>query len=387
MASSDRSDNGSGKKRRVIAKNIAKNADLLDRVVLRSFRHRGRPSFCSAREVARDLGLHVPAVIALRDEAFERGLFTPLVYLPQERVDVIRLEAAVRARYGLRKVLLVPGPPEVLEDLDEKARRAVHLGVIRAMHQRLGEHLDAVLAEVAIAQETEAKAGRDVRPYCLGVAWGRNMHLFARHLLSTPRAARPRALYVLPIVGITCTFKADPVEANAVALDVAQAYRGLAGQLACPAFVRAEEVDVVRQFPPVKRMLDLLETCDAVITSMGPIPEDGAAIDITVSNDPAMNDKLSRHARAAGAVGEICYWLFDRDGREVRTTHKGIGLGFDGLRRTAREREVILVCGGDRWRFEPLRAALRAGLASVLVSDTRTARALMDELKTALPAA
>ena len=37
--------------------------------------------------------------------------------------------------------------------------------------------------------------------------------------------------------------------------------------------------------------------------------------------------------------------------------------------------------GGDRWRFEPLKVALRAGLASVLVSDTVTARYLVDELQ------
>ena len=68
--------------------------------------------------------------------------------------------------------------------------------------------------------------------------------------------------------------------------------------------------------------------------------------------------------------------------KEVKTTHKGIGLGFEGLRAIAQdpEGEVVLICGGDRLRFEPLRVALEAKLASVLVSDTVTARYLVGEL-------
>lgn len=77
----------------------------------------------------------------------------------------------------------------------------------------------------------------------------------------------------------------------------------------------------------------------------------------------------------------MCYWLFDRHGRKVETRYKSIGLGFDGLKQIAADpkREVILICGGDKRRLEPLRVALRAGLASVLVSDTVTARFLLGE--------
>lgn len=58
-----------------------------------------------------------------------------------------------------------------------------------------------------------------------------------------------------------------------------------------------------------------------------------------------------------------------------------IGLGFAGLPTIAADpkRKVILVAGGDGRRFVPLRAALRARLASMLVSDTVTARFLVEE--------
>jgi len=39
-----------------------------------------------------------------------------------------------------------------------------------------------------------------------------------------------------------------------------------------------------------------------------------------------------------------------------------------------------LATGGDVKRFRPLKVALEAGLASVLVTDTVTARFLVDEI-------
>lgn len=68
-------------------------------------------------------------------------------------------------------------------------------------------------------------------------------------------------------------------------------------------------------------------------------------------------------------------------GEEVHTSHRAIGLGFDGLKQGAadRERDVILVCGGDPFRIKPLQVALRAGLANVRVGCTATAAVLVGE--------
>jgi DNA-binding transcriptional regulator LsrR (DeoR family) len=114
---------------------------------------------------------------------------------------------------------------------------------------------------------------------------------------------------------------------------------------------------------------------------MGPIVDDPDAGDIRLCNESAMNERLYAAARAAGAVGEICYWCFDAEGKPVKTPYRSVGLGFEGMQDIARDgnRQVILICGGDKRRFAPLRAALKARLASVLVSDIWTARYLLDE--------
>jgi DNA-binding transcriptional regulator LsrR (DeoR family) len=260
----------------------------------------------------------------------------------------------------------------MLRDLDVKQRRSVQTHVLRAMARRVAKHLDTLLSAAARERET----------FTLGVAWGRSMRTIAEHLQNRQQRIHFRGLEVVPIVGITCESTREPIEANVIAMRFAVPYGGKSSQLACPAFVPGMDAWTVRRPKQVRRMLDKLSSCDAVITSMGPIPDDeNGADEISLSADRALNNELFKVARTWNAVGEICGWLFDENGQEMKTSVTAIGLGFEGLQTIAADpqRQVILFAGGDRRRFKPLRAALRGGLASVLVSDTITARSLVGE--------
>lgn len=372
---------GNGRPRggRRVRRDISKDEALMERVVVASYStEAGEPAWESARKVGRQLGLTVPAVIALLARAFERSMFSIDLHLPHERIEVARLEQAVKKRYGLKDVRLVPGIPQTADELDQARRRALHTRVTRQMARRVGERLDE-LVEVAAP---------DV-PFIVGVAWGRTMRLVADRIASSRRPRLP-SMRVYPIVGVTFADQAEPVEGHSIAETIAEAYGGCHGQLPCAAFVpAAEETLRTRQDHAVRSILARLRKANVVITGMGPIPHNVSAAEITLTNDPVLNEQLLQMARNAGARAEICYWLMNAHGQEVRTDYKGVGLGLDGLREIARDRsrEVILVVGGDRWRFEPLRIALNAGLASVLVSCTVTARYLMGELSAHAPAA
>lgn len=337
--------------------------------VLETFLHGGQPSFRSLRAVGKTLGLTVPAMTSLLQKAWEQKLFRVHVDLPHEVKEIAGLETSVRERFGLQKVLLVSGRPEILDRLDEPRRRALHTSVIQEMAVKVVAYLD----------ERLGAAGANGTAVQLGVAWGRSMSLIVRELQNTPRRVRCPSLTVLPLVGPTATLNREPVEANVIAMAIAQAYGGVSEQLPAPAFVPRLEYSVITRQDPIRAMLTRLRECRIVLTSMGPIPDDGS--EITLSKDPQLNAELLRSARRDGAIGEICYALLGRDGAEVQSDYRSIGLGYDGLKRIAadRQRQVILVTGGDRRRFECLRAALRARLASVLVSDTVTARYLLGE--------
>jgi DNA-binding transcriptional regulator LsrR (DeoR family) len=356
--------------RRRVNRNLADDERLMQRAVLETFLRAGQPSFSSMRDVARETGASVPGLSHLLLQAWKRGLFHVHVDLPQEVKDISRLEAAVQARYGLQKVLLITGRPEILGKIDEPQRRALHTGVIREMAVRVVPYLDELLGA--------ATNGTTLQ---LGVAWGRSMSLIVRQLQTTPRTVRCPSLNVLPLVGPTATLNREPVEANVIAMAIAQCYGGVSEQLPAPAFVPRLDYSLITQRDPIKAMLRRLRDCRIVLTSMGPIPDDGS--EITLSKDPALNAALLRSARRDGAIGEICYTLLGRDGEPVESEYRSIGLGYDDLKRIAadKDRTVILVTGGDRRRFECLRAALLARLASVLVSDTVTARYLIDEVQ------
>jgi len=362
----------------VSRRGLTKDLELLEKVVIATFRHEGQPSFRSATEVGKELGLSTQAVVSLLRRAFELGIVAPLLALPGETVEIDRLERALKERFGLREVLLVPGLPQIQNPRDKSQRRALHTEIVRAMARRVVKYLDSIIDAAAVRQEETRRDGRKPDPFRLGVAWGRTMHLVAECLGQTAREARWADLHVLPIIGITSTLNTLPVEANVVAMDIARAYGGLSAQLPMPAFTE-ESCSIFLQHHQVREMVRTIGTCDAVITGMGPILDD--VRDMTVSNDPILNERIRESAHRSGSIGEICGWLFDRKGQKVSTTYEAVGLGLDGLREIARDpdRRVILVCGGDRLRFEPLKVALRAGFASVLLSDTVTARYLVAE--------
>lgn len=79
--------------------------------------------------------------------------------------------------------------------------------------------------------------------------------------------------------------------------------------------------------------------------------------------------------QAAGAVGEICSWVFDSQGRYLDTAHnQRVG----GLRAGGQEGgQVIALAAGDA-KVQPIHAALKGKLINGLVTCEETARAVLD---------
>ena len=76
----------------------------------------------------------------------------------------------------------------------------------------------------------------------------------------------------------------------------------------------------------------------------------------------------------AGAVGEISYRFYDRDGKPVETplNDRVIGLSLEELRKTAR---VMALAGGES-KTQAIAGALKLGVIDVLVTDKFTAARL-----------
>jgi DNA-binding transcriptional regulator LsrR (DeoR family) len=339
----------------------------------------GLPAFRPFADVAKEMRLTVPAVVALWRKAYERKLWFPYFQRPAESTAIARLEHAVRTRYRLRKCRLVPGFSEILRgDLDAGARRAIRASVLRALAPLVVEHVVKLVERTAARGETAGTPRLRI-----GVAWGHTMSVIAQQL--PPRWAAPQlpGLEVVPIIAPTSTWQATPVEANVIAMQFAQVFGGRSAQLPCPAFIRLEDADLVMRIPDVREVQEKIVATDVVITSLGPVLDDGTDADMTFSGNPERSAEIFAWVKHSGAAGEICSWFFDRTGKQIPPkVYRSIGLGFEGLQATAADpaRQVVLAAGGDRRRFEAVRAALRGRLASVLFTDTVTARFLVGEL-------
>ncbi len=356
-------------------RDVTKDIAFVEQVALATYFHDDRVSHRSPRAVAKELNTSVPAVSAALERAYELGIVFPQLSIPKERAQVLRLERKVKQRYPkLREVLLVPGFPSMLDKPTREHRQTVHMQVVRAMARRVADYLD----------EFVAKYVGNANGVLIGCAWGRTVHAVAEFLNMTPRAVQLPLLRAMPIVGVTLATHEHPVEANVVASHIATAFGGSSGQLPSPAILDAMSADFVLKSPEIRRILRDIEACELVLTGMGPILHDpDGDSEIRLVNDPETNQKLIEAARARGAIGEMCSWFFNEAGEPVETRYTTVGLGYAGLKRIAADpkRRVVLVTGGDVKRFRPLKVALKAGLASTLVTDTVTARYLVDELR------
>ena len=89
-----------------------------------------------------------------------------------------------------------------------------------------------------------------------------------------------------------------------------------------------------------------------------------------------VSDELAERLGALGAVGDVCSRFFDADGRALAAGIDGrvAGITEEQLRRVPRR---VAAAGGAR-KLPAIRGALRGGWVTTLITDTATARALLD---------
>lgn len=78
----------------------------------------------------------------------------------------------------------------------------------------------------------------------------------------------------------------------------------------------------------------------------------------------------------AGAVGEISFRFYDRDGKPVLTplNDRVLGITLEDLRKANR----VMALAGGQAKTEAIRGALKLGIIDVMVTDRFTAARLTD---------
>jgi DNA-binding transcriptional regulator LsrR (DeoR family) len=298
----------------------------------------------------------------------EQGLRQPEIadrlHISQSRVSRFLKEAV---SIGIVRTVVVP-PPGVFSELEEAVREKYGLSDVVVAGPSADDD-SSVLAAIG-------GAGAAYLETTLIGAERVGISSWSASLLAVVEAMSPRATRSAEVVVQVLGGVGDPrvqVQATRLTDRLSQVTGGTGLYFPAPGVVSSSTVrDALLADPYISDVAAAWSSLSVVLVGIGSVQPSP----LLVSSGNALPTADLDVLRAAGAVGDVCLRFFDADGALVETDlHERIlGISADALRAIPRK---IGVAGGPR-KFEAIRAAARGGWIDVLITDSFTARRLVD---------
>lgn len=286
-------------------------------------------------EVAKRLG--VPSVKAHRLIARAVADGVVKVTIDGDIVECVELETKLAARFGLQYC-------EVAPDLGEEGFEFRALGQAGASFLR-----------------REIESGNNT---VIGLGHGRTLSSAVHHL---SRVNAKGLRFVSLLGGLTRNYAANPYD---VMHRIAEKTGMQAHVMPVPFFANTrEDRDVLLAQRGVKEVFDLANGAELKLVGLGTVDTDAQLV-LSGMVEPHEIKEVT----AAGGVGEILGHFFDADGNIIETTLTARTLSAS-LPRSKEERLVAL--SGGLPKVEAIRAVLKSRCLYGLITDERTARALL----------
>jgi DNA-binding transcriptional regulator LsrR (DeoR family) len=289
------------------------------------------------REISEMLGISRVKVTRLLRQARDIGMVR--ITVSSDASPYALLETQVVQRYGLDEAVVVP-----TFDDEPRQRGAVARGA--------AGYLQRVL--------------RDGMTVTIGLS--RTLALMPDYIVAPTRVD---ATFVPLGGGLSRTLHA--VNAHESTERFAQLFGGWAEHLHAPVVMGSRDVALaLRSEPAISRALQQAAKADLALVGIGGMQT--ASVNLLAAGD-ITRDELAELA-VAGAVGDIGARFFDREGRPVvhDLNDRLIGLTLEEIGRIG----VRVAAAAGPEKHTALAAALKAHLATVLVTDSATARRLLD---------
>lgn len=286
-------------------------------------------------EVAARLG--VSAVKAHRLVAWANGAGAIKITIDGDVAECVRLEGRLVGLFGLNTARVVP-------DLGESGLPLRALGIAGSGF---------------LLHEIDAGQGG-----VIGVGYGRTL---AAAVEALPRADAGTVRFVSLMGGLTRNYAANPQD---VMHRLAERTGGEAHVMPVPFLANtAADRDLFLSQRGVREVVDMARRADLLVVGIG-TSEPTAQLVTSRMIDAAEIAEV----RERGGVGEVLGHFFDADGRPVGTSLAARTLSPDLA--SLRGRRIVALAGGQG-KEAAVRAVLRSGLLSGLITDERTAAALV----------
>ena len=294
--------------------------------------------------IADRLRVSRPTVSRMIQEARKRGI----VQITVAHVDGLaaELEGGIEDAFGLREAVVV----DVSSDASPSELQ-IQLGAAAA------GFLDRML-----------DAGTRV-----GLTWGGTL----REMVKAVKPRRTEGVTIVQTLG-----GVGPPLAEAHAADLPRRLASALGAdlrlIQAPGIVASPDArELLADDPQIRNTLDLLASLSVAFVGIGSLETNPVLGEGELAREVRLPDGLWDELRASGAVGDMALRFFDAEGRPVRTSLDDRIIGVDLA--TLAEIDCVVGVAGGAAKVEVIRAALRGGLLHVLITDDRTARALLDD--------
>lgn len=293
-------------------------------------------------DIAQQLDLSQATVSRLLKRAEEERIVRITVSVPHGAYT--ELEEELQAAYSLKEAIVV----DTVEDEEQILR---DLG-----------------AAAAYYVETTLKNGE-----VIGISsWSSTLLAMVNAMHPLPRSISAQVVQILGSVGNPAA------ESHAAHLTrrMASLTRGNATFLPTPGVTGSAEITrIYLEDPFVRPALAQFEHVTLALVGIGTVEPSKL---LTSSGNIFNADELEL-LRQSGGVGDVCLRFFDRNGAPVQTplNDRVIGMRLEQLQKVARS---VGIAGGQR-KMQAIRGALAGHWINVLITDRRTAEALVHEVR------
>jgi len=289
-------------------------------------------------EIATRMKVSRASISLILAEARRSGIVEITIRNPLE--DNAELSRALCAQFGLARCVVVPTSireTDILIDLT--ASRAVEIF------------------------DEEVKSGDTV-----GIAWGRTCHAFMSRY-----AARGflQGMQVIPMIGGS-NRNMERYQLNEMVRLFAEKLQATPSFIHAPALASSrEDFELYMGSSSMKAVMEKWRAINIAVVSVGAPP-----VSREFDGSRVLEARKKSAAPEGLPIGDICARYFDVQGRFVEDELSGriIGIPVESLRRIPK---ILCVVGGLEKAYSLL-GALKTGLITILVTDEKTAAAVLD---------